>query len=254
MVAVHRTLGTWTNLVDSYIVLSEFSRRKFIEGGLPAEKIVVKPNFVYPDPGERTTAGDYTVFAGRLSPEKRVSTLLAAWQRLSEQIPLRILGGGPELRQLERDSRRRKLSHVTFYGHVPREQVVPTIRGARFLIFSSEWYEHFPVTIGESFACGTPVICARLGAMKEIVEDGRTGLHFNPGDAKDLASKVDWAWSHPEEMKCLGNGARKEYENKYTAEKNYPQLMEIYDRTIQSAAKTAHSRESSPTSAVTSSL
>ena len=104
--------------------------------------------------------------------------------------------------------------------------------GARCLVFTSEWYENFPVTIVEAFARGVPVICSRLGAMEEIVADGRTGLHFTPGKAGDLAAKVEWAWTHPEEMAAMGRAARAEYEAKYTAERNYAMLIEIYQRAI----------------------
>jgi glycosyltransferase involved in cell wall biosynthesis len=70
--------------------------------------------------------------------------------------------------------------------------------------------------------------------MTEIVEDRRTGLHFIPGDAQDLAAKVEWAWIHPKEMEVMGSLARAEYQAKYTAEKNYPLLMAIY-RQVQAA-------------------
>ena len=69
--------------------------------------------------------------------------------------------------------------------------------------------------------------------MQEIVRDGYTGLHFNPGDPEDLARKVEWAWTHPDEMRAMGTEARSEYESKYTAEKNYPMLMKIYERVIE---------------------
>src|SRR4029077_2338327 len=82
MLQVHRTQRTWQESVDGYVALTEFARQKFIEGGLPANKIHVKPNFVHPDPGERSAAGDYALFAGRLSEGKGVSTLLAAWDLL----------------------------------------------------------------------------------------------------------------------------------------------------------------------------
>jgi glycosyltransferase involved in cell wall biosynthesis len=239
MLAVHRQRQTWNRNVDRYIALTESSRAKFLQCGLPAEKIVVKPNFVHPDPGPRSSGeGEYALFVGRLSPEKRVSTVLAAWNHLHERsIPLVILGGGPQSDQLEKDAVRKGLSSVDFRGQLPRDQTLATMRKARFLIFSSEWYEHFPVTIAESFACGVPVICSRLGAMQEIVEDGRTGLHFTPGDAQDLAAKVEWAWSHPEEMRSMGEQARREYETKYTAEKNYPMLMEIYGHAMAACRK-----------------
>jgi glycosyltransferase involved in cell wall biosynthesis len=106
------------------------------------------------------------------------------------------------------------------------------MKDASFLIVPSLWYEGFPMCIAEAFACGTPVVCSRLGAMQEIVSDQRTGLLFTAGDAGDLARKVEWTWTHPKEMEAMGHGARGEDEAKYTAERNYPILMEIYKRAI----------------------
>jgi glycosyltransferase involved in cell wall biosynthesis len=231
MLATHRWRGTWAG-IDYYIALTEFSRNQFLRGGFPPEKLFVKPNFVHPDPGMCMEKDDYALFIGRLSPEKRVSTILNAWSCLRSHIPLFILGGGPETGQLKKEAARQGLDHVHFEGHQPRNRVLSLLRRARFLIFSSEWYENFPVTIAEAFACGVPVICSRLGAMQEIVDDGRTGLHFAAGRSEDLAAKVEWAWSHPERMEEIGRQARKEYESKYTAEKNYPMLMEIYQRAV----------------------
>jgi glycosyltransferase involved in cell wall biosynthesis len=236
MLTVHRWRRTWTWGVNCFIALSEFSRQKFIEGGIPAEKIAVKPNFVYADPGCRGRSGEYALFIGRLSPEKRVVTLLAAWQRLHARIPLRIIGGGPEREFLEARANQMELSDVRFLGQLPRDEVIAALKGAWCLIFTSEWYENFPMTIVEAFACGVPVICSRLGAMQEIVADGRTGLHFTPGDAGDLAAKVGWAWAHPQEMAAMGRAARAEYEAKYTAERNYETLMGIYDDTRRNVA------------------
>jgi glycosyltransferase involved in cell wall biosynthesis len=233
MLTSHRVRQTWQREVASFIALSQFARDKFIEGGLPAEKIFVKPNFVSPDPGTRATARDYALFVGRLSPRKRMETVLAAWKRLPRTIPLHIVGDSSEREDLEAEAAREGLSNVKFRGQLPREQTLEAIKGARFLIFASEWYENFPVTIAESFACSTPVICSRIGAMQEIVTDGANGMHFTPGDSKDLAAKVEWAWTHPEEIRTMGTHARAEYEAKYTAEKNYPQLIEIYKRALQ---------------------
>lgn len=234
MLASHRLRGTWGREISCFVALTEFSRSKFIEGGFPPEKVFVKPNFVYPDPGARTGIGDYALFVGRLLPGKRVSTVLAAWKRLRIPIPLRVLGGGPDQTSLEAQAAKYGLSNVCFCGHVPREQTLAAINNARFLIFPSEWYENFPVSIVESFACSTPVIVSGMGAMEEIVTNGRIGLHFAPGDCEDLAQKVEWAWTHPEEVRAMGIEARREYESKYTAEKNYPMLMEIYSRAIES--------------------
>jgi glycosyltransferase involved in cell wall biosynthesis len=235
MLTSHRLRQTWQREVSCFIALSEFARNKFVEGGLPPERIFVKPNFVSPDPGEHKTSGDYALFVGRLSPRKRIDTLFAAWKRLKQPIPLHIVGDSPERAELQADAARQGLAHIQFKGQLPHPETLAEINRARFLVFASEWYENFPVTIAESFACGTPVICSRLGAMEEIVADGRTGLHFNTADAEDLASKVEWAWTHPEKMRVMGSQARSEYESKYTAEKNYPQLMEIYNRALHHA-------------------
>jgi len=234
MLMLHRMRGTYTREVTSYIALTEFSRSKFIEGGLPGDRIFVKPNFVNPDPCARTGGGDYALFVGRLSPEKRVSTVLSAWKRLPKTIPIKVVGGGPDRPQLEEQAVRDGLTHVQFVGQLPRAQTLAAINNARFLVFSSEWYENFPVTIAEAFACRTPVIASQMGAMQEIVKDHQTGLLFLPGNPEDLAQKVEWAWNHPNEMLAMGDAARREYETKYTAEKNLPLLMEIYQRAIAS--------------------
>jgi FkbM family methyltransferase len=235
MLAVHRKRHTWDKKVQGYIALTEFARSKFVEGGLPEEKIFVKPNFVYPDPGVHLSTGEYAVFVGRLSAEKGASTLLAAWDRLGNRIPLSILGDGPERKGLELQAADRRLSNVSFLGRVKREEARATMRNACCLIVPSECYETFTLTIAEAFACGIPVICSRLGAMQEIVEDGRTGLHFTAGDADDLAAKVEWAWTHSDRMRAMGREARLEYEAKYTAERNYEILMDLYQRMLRSS-------------------
>jgi hypothetical protein len=88
------------------------------------------------------------------------------------------------------------------------------------------------MTAIEAFSCGTPVVGSRLGAMASVIANGRTGLHFTPLDAEDLARKTEWAWAHPEEILEMGRQARREYEARYTATRNYTMLLEIYQRAI----------------------
>lgn len=231
MLTLHRWLKTWERRVNVYIALTEFARRKFIEGGLPAEKIIVKPNAVYLDPGSGVGNGKYALFVGRISVEKGINTLLTAWRHLPG-ILIRIIGDGPLLEDVHMFITQYKLRNVEVLGSCEHDEVFNLMKGARFLIFPSEWYEGFPMTIVEAFACGLPVIASRLGSMEEIVDDRRTGLHFNPGDPDDLAAQVEWAWTHPREMVEMGLQARKEFEKKYTAERNYELLMEIYKDTL----------------------
>lgn len=232
MVSVHRALGTWKKQVDLYVALSGFSRAKFIAGGFPADKIAVKPNFVLPDPGEGPGDGGFVLFAGRLSAEKGVPTLLHAWKRLAGRIPLVMAGDGPLaglVQQATRDD-----PAVRWLGALPHAQVLELMGQALFLVFPSECYENFPHVLVEAFARGRPVLATDLGAAAEIVEEGRTGLHFHAGDAASLAEKAAWAWQHPAEIAEMGRQARSEYEQKYTAEENYRQLMDLYERARES--------------------
>ena len=167
-------MRTWSNIVDCYIALTEFSRRKLIDGGLPAAKIRVKPNFVLPDPGMREKRGQYALFAGRLVDPKGLPTMLAAWKQLSQRIPLMIIGDGPNRESLEAQLKDPAMRDIVYRGRLSHNAAIDAIKDSRFLVFPSEWYEGFPVTIAEAFACGVPVICSRLGSMQESVADGRT--------------------------------------------------------------------------------
>jgi glycosyltransferase involved in cell wall biosynthesis len=228
MLAVHRTMGTWREKVDVYVALTEFARKKFVESGLPAERIVVKPNFVAHDPGKKRRKAEYALYLGRLSEEKGPLVLLEAWLRLGGQIPLRIAGDGPLKEKLGREIWAGRLYGVELLGQVGSKEIPGLLQGARFLVLPSVCYENFPMTIAEAFACGVPVIASRLGSMAEIVADGKTGLHFAAGDEADLAAKVEWAWAHSEEMEEMGRASRREFEEKYTSEANYKRMMEIY--------------------------
>jgi len=227
MLTTHRALGTWTKMVDVYVALTEFAQDKFIEGGLPAEKIVVKPNFVAEDPGPGGGSDGYALFVGRLSPEKGIETMLAAWDRLRTGVPLKIVGDGPLRDRVIRAASRQP--NVEWLGYKTVAEVHALMKRAGVLVFPSEWYETFGRVAVEAFAAGTPVIAANIGAVGELVEHGRTGLHFRPGDPEDLATRVGWALSHPAELGRMREEARAEYEAKYTAERNYRALMEIYE-------------------------
>jgi glycosyltransferase involved in cell wall biosynthesis len=235
MLAVHRVMGTWNSKVDVYLVATDFYRRKFIEGGLPSDKLVVKPHFISPDPGVRrdTGTGRDALFIGRLDPEKGVRTMMTAWKSLKD-IPLDIRGSG-QLEGEVRDVIQQEglAGSVKVIGRLSREELTAKIQSSSFLVWPSEgFYETFGYVAVESFSCGVPVIASRIGVPGEIVTDGVTGLLFNPGDSLDLAAKVRWAWDHPDEMSQMGANARREYEEKYTADKNYEMLMNVYGKVI----------------------
>ena len=129
-----------------------------------------------------------------------------------------------------------RLSSVELIRRLSREELTVLIKNARFLIWPSNgYYETFGYVAVECFANGVPVIASDIGVMSEIVTNGITGLHFTPGDPADLAEKVQWAWEHPDAVAEMGRNARKEYELKYTAKRNYNMLMDIYRTAIEHA-------------------
>ncbi len=235
MLTVHRAMKTWMQMVDIYITLTEFARQKMIQGGIPAEKIVVKPNFVHPDPGLGEGRGGYALFVGRLSVEKGLDTLVAAWEKLGGKIPLKIIGDGPLSE--EAIAAAKKIPQVEWLGRRPMAEVHALMGEAMFLVFPSKWYETFGRVAVEAFAKGTPVIAANIGAIAELVESGRTGLHFCPGDAEDLAAKVEWLLANPAKLGQMRREVRAEFEAKYTANNNYQQLIEIYTKAQSASLK-----------------
>jgi glycosyltransferase involved in cell wall biosynthesis len=229
MISFHLKRNTWLTKVDRFIALTEFAKEKFIIAGFPAAKIAVKPNFYsgkgVPNNGNASIRSG-VLFVGRLSQEKGVRTLLKAWNLLLPT--LRVAGDGPLLPEVKKKA----LSNVLILGGVSHDQVSQEMSNCSFLVLPSECYENFPLTLAEAFAHGLPVIASRLGAMAEIVEDGVTGLHFEPGNADDLAAKVRWMNDHPDECRQMGYNARREFEQKYTPERNYEMLMKIYQEAI----------------------
>jgi glycosyltransferase involved in cell wall biosynthesis len=165
------------------------------------------------------------VFVGRLSPEKGVEVLLAAWARLGGHPPLKIIGDGPLAGQVQEAARR--VPGVEWLGRQPPRRVMEVLGDAAFLVAPSLCYETFGRTIIEAFARGAPVLASRQGAMEELVDHGRTGLLFEPGSPADLAEQVRRLLAGTS-LAPMRRAARAEYERHYTAEANYEALLAIY--------------------------
>jgi len=224
MITLHRAIGTWSNKVTRYIALNDFCRNKFIEGGLPPERVVIKPNFVdFPAPIVCKRNG--FLFVGRLSSEKGVHVLVQAFAEL-KGAALRVAGTGPEAHLLH------DVVGLTVLGPLSKTDVKAEMNGSTALVVPSIWYETFGLVMVEAFACGTPVMASRIGVLPNLVTEGVTGLLFEPGNAQDLAQKMRWAQQHPDEMAAMGRNARTQYEAEFTAERNYQQLMAIYQDAI----------------------
>ena len=230
MLAYHRMIGTYQNKVDLYFALNEFMRRKHIEGGIPADRIVIKPNFVRGDLGMGSGDGDYALFIARLTPEKGVDILLDAWRRIGERLRLKIVGDGPlsdRVREALSD-----LKGVDFLGRQSLEECYKLLSRAQCFISASTWYEGFPRTFIEAFARGVPVIAPALGPMADAVDDGRTGLHFRPGDSASLAEAVERLLDTPDQREAMRAAARATYLENFTVEANKRMTIEAYRQAI----------------------
>jgi glycosyltransferase involved in cell wall biosynthesis len=235
MNGIHNLAGTWRKKVHVYIALTEFARDKYIAGGLPTEKIVVKPNFVYPAPQPGLGQGRYVLFVGRLSAEKGIVTLLKAWQTAANPLPLKIVGDGP-LSGIVEDSAWQNPA-IEYLGRRSSDEVTQLMGQAEFLVFPTECYEGMPRTVIESFAVGTPVLASNLGATASMVVPGETGFHFTPGHVADLRERMEWCSQNLDQVRAMRSRARQEFEGNYTGTANARMLMAIYKR-AQEAART----------------
>jgi glycosyltransferase involved in cell wall biosynthesis len=228
MICFHRLRGSFSGEVDRYIALTEFAKARLVAGGFPEEKIEVKPNCsapicLNPEPRER-----HAVYVGRLTAEKGVRTLIAAWALVTE-LPLKVIGDGALRPVLEAFVREHRLE-VEFLGSQPRETVLELIGRSTLQIIPSECYEGFPMAVLEAYACGTPVLASRIGGLAEVVREGVTGLFFEPGNVTELAGQVNRLGSNPRRAALLGSGGRALFQERYTQERNFQQLMAIYRR------------------------
>jgi glycosyltransferase involved in cell wall biosynthesis len=230
MLAAHRFMGTWTRTISAYIALTESARSMFMEGGLPSDRIFIKPNFVQNDPGLGSGQEDFFLFAGRLTPEKGIRTLLEAWQNLGSLYSLEIIGDGP-LAGLVEDALRCH-SNIRWQKWLPRDQVIERMKAAKAVVVPSSWPEVFGMVVIEAFATGTPVIASTAGSLKSLVHHQRTGLQFTADHVDELAAQVRWVHDHPDGMYAMRHEARREFELKYTGERNYSDLMAIYAQVL----------------------
>ena len=230
ILSLHYKNNTFKRFIDTYIALSNFSRKQFIAAGFDQERIKVKPNFISFDPGCGSKKSDFALYIGRFSPEKGVDVLLEAWKKLNH-IPLKIIGGGNGFEDAEEFAKKHHIN-VEFLGQIDNKDVIEQIKKSLFVVVPSRCNENFPRIVVEAFACAKPIIASRSGALAEIIEEGKTGLLFESGNSNDLVDKVELMIKDKEINEKMGKNAREVCEKKYTEEKNYKILIDIYKETI----------------------
>ena len=221
----NRSLHKYDTVVR-FLCPSRFMRRALIDTGIPAERAIYHPNALNPeDYAPNYEPGEYILYAGRLSAEKGVLTLLEAVERT--RLPLRIAGGGPLEPAIRARVTDRQLP-VRMEGHCTGEQLRDLYRHAAFVVLPSEWYENASMSALESFAYGKPVLASRIGGNPELVVDGESGGLFTPGDAAELASSASSLWEDRAGLVKMGRKARFFIEQNFTQKTRLKNMLEIY--------------------------
>ena len=231
-IALHRRIGTWNKHVDRFIALTQYQREMMIHGGLPPNLVCVKPQFYPgdPEPVAWSLRDDKALFVGRLSLEKGVRDLLAAWKLLGDAAPnLDIIGDGPERTILENQINSDGLDRVRLLGPLSFDETQKRIARSRLMVVPSTWFEGFPMVIREAFAFGVPVAASRLGSLAELVNERSNGFLFQPNCPEQIAAVARSAWSDQKLLEQLAAGARKSFLTSYTEDGNFASLLSIYD-------------------------
>lgn len=236
----HKFLEIFKN-VDIFISPSLFLKNKLGEMGFNKE-IIYLPNFVdikrYEEfdtkrTYEKVEEPNSVVYFGRLSREKGLRILIEAAElllRKNRRIEIKIIGIGPLKDELEKKAESEVIKNVSFLGFKRGEDLFQEVMKSMAVVLPSEWYENNPLSILEAFSMGIPVIGAKIGGIPELVKDNETGLTFEPGNSKDLASKIEYMVNNPDKVAEMGGKVRVYVEQELDAEKHYERLMEIYNQ------------------------
>jgi glycosyltransferase involved in cell wall biosynthesis len=214
--------------VDAFVCLTDFARRKLASAGVPPDRLFVRPNCIDTTPvAPSAGSGDYVAYIGRLSREKGIWTLIQAMENVRGSM-LKIAGTGPEEGAIRDYVKKKGIQNVQLLGFVTGSAREEFLRNCMFTIMPSEWYEMFPMVLLEAWAAGKPVIGSNLGATADLIEDGSTGLLFEPANPLDLARKIESLYSSPDRASRMGTRARAVVETKYCPAVSHNLLMQIF--------------------------
>jgi len=226
-VSIARKLRLFHRNVDVLLPGTHFAKNRLVAAGFEESRVVVLPNTAASRSITDPASGSYIAFAGRMTQEKGVDTLLEAARQLPD-VELRLAGGGPLLDQLQGS----RPANATFVGFLDRDQMASFYRHARCLVVSSKWFEMSPMVIPEAMAHGIPVIASRIGGLPELVEDGVTGLLFTPGDVDDLAQKITALLQDPALCRRLGRAAWDKVAHFDNLDQYFDRLMSAYEKAL----------------------
>jgi glycosyltransferase involved in cell wall biosynthesis len=231
----------WLSTVERFFCISSAQRETLISAGMPADRLVVKYNFV-PEPGvSRTGPGEHLLFLGRLTEEKGVRLLMSAWDQVGAElgVPLVVAGTGPLQDEVVAWARDR--ADVRYVGLQDKAGCRSLTARAAAVVVPSNWLETFGLVVVEAMAVGVPAVVAGHGSLAELVDDGVTGLTHRPRDAASLAASLRRVVTEPGLGERLGVAARRRYEDGFSPEVGLANLVAGYRGAVSTAQSTAQS-------------
>lgn len=227
---VARKKKYYSENVSFFACLTEFQKSKILSEGYPEEKLRVISNISDSDDEAIENTGDMgkqVGFIGRISHEKGIDTLIDA-SKILKKIPFRAAGSidrMPEALNLIDEN-------FGFSGHLDKKSLFNFTQKCRIIVLPTLCYEGFPTVIVEAMLHGKPVICSRIGGLPEIVDEGVTGLLFEPGNSMELAEKIQYLWEHPEICEEMGKSGRARAMTLYSSSRYYASIVKMYHEAI----------------------
>ena len=228
---VQRRLHLYRENIDTIIAPSRFLQALFIEYGIDAKKIVHIPHFIDASLYTPCEEGSYMLFVGRLSEEKGVRILIEAAAKI-KNVPVHIVGTGPEEKSLKNLAEKLGATNIVFRGFVSGDELRTVYSEARSVVIPSLSYEVFGLTALAAYASGKPVIASQIGGLSEIVREKETGFLTSAGDANGLAERMSILWNDPVKCAQMGKVARAWVEQEFNPEMHYERITEVYRKNI----------------------
>lgn len=216
--------------VDAFITPSEFLKKKLVENGFDEKKITCIPTFTASKSEiGKPQVGVYGLYFGRITEEKGVETVVKAYEKLPGY-ELKIMGDDTteEAKRLKAYVEQRKIKNIEFLGFKSGIELEKVIKGARFILIPSIWYDNLPNTALESFQYSKPVIASNIGSLPELVVDGVNGFLFEAGNDKALVEAIK-KFDDDESVAKMGVESRKRLETRFAPQTHYEVLMKVFN-------------------------
>lgn len=223
---IHRKLKSYDK-VDAYLVTTKFNY-DMLSKVINQKKIYLKPYCLdVPIRDLNNKTKDYYVYVSRLEFLKGIQVALEAFKELPD-LKLKVLGVGPDEEKLKKYVYDNKMKNVEFLGFKKLDEMRDLIYNAKALVFPTQWYEGFPMTIVESMALGTPIIGSDVGNVGSIIEEGINGYKFIYNDSNDLIEEITKYENLGEKVHKVEKTTQEVFINNHKEEYIYKKTTEIY--------------------------